>query len=112
MHSYKATVVRIVDADTIEFKIDLGFYMFSQQKIRVAEFDAPETYRPKSEEERDHGTLATEFAETLLPIGSEVTLHTIKKGKYRFVAIVILQDGSSFAELMIENGFAKQESYG
>ena len=41
---YRAVVVRVVDGDTIDVDIDLGFYVWiRKQRIRLIGIDAPET---------------------------------------------------------------------
>ena len=57
MYEYYADVIRIIDGDTIEVNIDLGFNIQITQKIRVMakstkNFDTPETWRPKDDKEK------------------------------------------------------------
>ena len=42
MYTYKATVVRWVDGDTVVLDLDLGFYITRQERIRLARINAPE----------------------------------------------------------------------
>jgi micrococcal nuclease len=41
MYQYKIKVLRVVDGDTIEASIDLGFNIFFKQFIRLTNIDAP-----------------------------------------------------------------------
>jgi endonuclease YncB( thermonuclease family) len=78
--------------------------------IRIAGFDAPETFRPKSEAERQHGLEATEFAKKLL-VG-ELKLISCGYGVYnRVEGYIILEDGRNFTQIMIDNGFQKHDNY-
>jgi endonuclease YncB( thermonuclease family) len=48
--TYKATVQRVVDADTLELMVDLGFEVFKQQRVRLAGIDAPDIETPAGDE--------------------------------------------------------------
>jgi micrococcal nuclease len=43
LYSYKATVIRVIDGDTIEVMIDLGFNTWSSKTIRLNGINAPES---------------------------------------------------------------------
>lgn len=45
---YKATLVRVIDGDTIDVDIDLGFSVWlNKQRVRLAGIDTPESRNPK-----------------------------------------------------------------
>jgi Kyanoviridae endonuclease len=44
MYEYKATLDRVVDGDTLDLIIDMGFKMTTNQRIRLANINTPETY--------------------------------------------------------------------
>jgi endonuclease YncB( thermonuclease family) len=48
--TYQATVHHVVDADTLELMIDLGFEVHKQQRVRLAAVDAPDIGTPEGEE--------------------------------------------------------------
>lgn len=108
MYEYSATVTNIVDGDTIDVAIDLGFYITISERVRFAGIDAYETKLIKgaSQEDKEKGLAAKEFLRELI-INKAVKLQTIKqKDKYgRFLAIVFLQD-VNVNDLLIEKGFA------
>jgi len=84
MHEYKSKVVKLVDGDTIDLDIDLGFdIILSKQRIRLFGIDTPES-RTKDDEEKFFGKLASSFIEEHCPLGSYITLrtHLDKKGKF------------------------------
>ena len=115
MYQYKAHVIRVIDGDTVEVRIDLGYDIQITKSIRViAEshpyFDTPETWRPKTESERAHGKLATERAIELLE-GKDIILDSVKEGKYRYVAKIKLENNVDYADTMIKEGFQKRDSY-
>lgn len=46
MYDYKAKVLRVIDGDTIEVEIDLGFNLYYNTKVRLAEVNTPERGQP------------------------------------------------------------------
>ena len=115
MYQYKAKVLRVLDGDTIEVEIDLGFDIKLNRKIRIiAEnhpyFDTPETWRPRNEAEKQHGLQATVRAEELM-LNKIVILDSLKDGKYNYVAKIKLDNNIDYGDLMINEGFLKRDSY-
>ena len=51
MYKYKATVGRVVDGDTVDVVIDLGFKITTNQRIRLEGINTPETYSVKKDSE-------------------------------------------------------------
>lgn len=95
MHEYEATLVRVIDGDTIVVDIDLGFRVTSRQPVRLYGINTPERGQPGYKD-------ATEALRSLLSAGTFV-VRTIKpEDKYgRFLAEI---DG--VAESMIASGHA------
>lgn len=114
IYRYRANVVRVVDGDTFDAEVDLGFSIKFKIRFRVDDFDAPETFRPKNEAEKAHGQQATTRAEQLM-LNKEVIIESTKTpGIYgRYGARVFLPEfnGEQFAKIMINEGYEKQESY-
>lgn len=82
MFTYKAKVLRIVDADTMDVLIDLGFNISYKARLRLSNIDAPELKTKEGKE-------AKAFVEQELADG-EVTVTTYKTEKYgRYLALVI-----------------------
>ena len=110
MYEYRATVDRIVDADTLDLNISLGFGVHKKERIRLARVDAWEVRG----DERIQGTKAKEFVEDILHAVNEVTITTMKdkKGKYgRYIAEVLIPyEGSNknLGDLLIEKGHATE----
>lgn len=52
---YKITIDRVLDGDTVEATFDLGFCVSLKVTVRMAGYDAPETFRPKTETEKQAG---------------------------------------------------------
>jgi endonuclease YncB( thermonuclease family) len=111
-YKYKGQVLNIVDADTVDAKLDLGFGITMTQRFRTDSFDAPETWRPRNDAEMEHGKEATERAYELL-MNKELLFVTSKTaGIYgRYGAQIFLENGSDYAKVMIMEGYAKKEEY-
>ena len=60
---YECVVVKIVDGDTMDVEINLGFGITTKQRVRLLGVDTPETYRPSCDAERIHGERAKKFVE-------------------------------------------------
>lgn len=112
LYQYKGRVIRVVDADTVDAEIDLGFGITMTQRFRIQEYDAPETWKPRNVAEKEHGISATNRAIELL-IDKDVLFKSTKvAGIYgRFGATIWLEDGRNFVEVMISEGFSKQKNY-
>jgi micrococcal nuclease len=62
MYEYRARIVRVIDGDTVEAEIDLGFHVRFTVTLRLAGINAPETKGT----ERPRGLAATRYLERLL----------------------------------------------
>ena len=108
MHEYKAKIKRIVDGDTVDVDIDLGFGMIlSKQRIRLYGIDTPES-RTRDKEEKFYGKLAAEFLKDQCKKSSSITLrtHMDKKGKFGRILGEIIVEGVNINKLMIEEHMA------
>jgi micrococcal nuclease len=78
MYEYKVKkVVKIIDGDTIDIDIDLGFYVTTTQRIRLAGIDTPET-RTKDLLEKRLGLEAKQWLTDKLATIPELTIVTVK----------------------------------
>jgi micrococcal nuclease len=106
VYEFEALVIRVVDADTLDLLIDLGFEILTKQRIRLARVDAWENRGA----EREKGLAATEFVKCLLAEGrTKVLVQTSKeRGKFgRYLAEVHLKDGPNLGDLLLEEGHAR-----
>ena len=85
MYEYRATIVKIVDGDTVDVDIDLGFgVVLKDERVRVMGIDTPES-RTRDLEEKKYGLAAKEFVKQLINGWEYVVLRTQKydaKGKF------------------------------
>lgn len=95
----------------MDVEVDLGFGIFTVQRIRLLGVDSPETFRPSCEAERTHGILAKEFVENQVR-GKTCTLTTDRdrKCKYgRYLGILRIDGCSdSINDLLKTNGLCKK----
>lgn len=104
MYEYKCKIIKVIDGDTTDVDIDLGFGVWlKKQRIRFFGIDTPES-RTRDLEEKKYGLAAKEYVKSHLPLGSIQTLVTVKdgKGKYgRILGQFRLEDGNILNEKMI-----------
>ena len=105
---------RVVDGDTIDVTIDLGFDLLKKERVRVAGVDTPEK-RTRDKEEKALGIDATNWLKTKLENAirgdDELTVRTELVGgvgKYgRLLGWLYIGDADvSLNEQMIEQGYA------
>ena len=88
MHEYNCKILRVVDGDTVDVDIDLGFdIILSRQRIRLYGIDTPES-RTRDLDEKKYGLLAKQMVKDYCPIGSAVTLRTRKDDRGKFGRIL------------------------
>jgi len=115
MYEYRARCVHVVDGDTYDFLVDLGFHITHKVRVRLKDVDTPEV-RASTLLERRHAFQATEFCRVKLGETGHipVTIKTEKDrlGKYgRYTASVTLADGSDLGQLLLEAGLEKKDNY-
>tara|TARA_R110000751_G_scaffold86780_1_gene172474 strand:+ start:217 stop:642 length:426 start_codon:yes stop_codon:yes gene_type:complete len=82
MFEYKCVITKIIDGDTVDVDIDLGFDCWlRKQRIRLYGIDTPES-RTRDKQEKRYGLAAKKFVENFIPVGSSAILITKEKGKY------------------------------
>ena len=111
MYEYKCKLVRVVDGDTIDVDIDLGFGVWMQnQRIRMYGIDTPES-RTSDDVEKIYGYAAKEFLIKCTDSG-DLTLKTFKDGKGNYGRILGEiwytgeQNTNNINQLLIDNHHA------
>ena len=102
---YNATLERIVDGDTIDVTLDLGFNVkLHNQRCRLAGIDTPES-RTKNLKEKALGLKAKERLKELC-IGS-FKIQSLGTGKYgRILAIPYTEDNQDVCQMLVSEGHA------
>ena len=76
MYQYKSKILRVIDGDTVDVDIDLGFGIWlRKERVRIMRIDTPES-RTRDKEEKRFGLAAKNRLKELLPVGSIATLMT------------------------------------
>ena len=113
-HGYSAKLVRVVDGDTADAMIDLGFNVWVKNRIRFMGVDAWES-RTRNLEEKKKGLAAKAYVKDLLENSDDGKFSIISHGvgKYGRVLGELFVKGhdTSVNELLKENGHA-YEYYG
>lgn len=82
MYTYTVQkLVKVVDGDTIDVIIDLGFSLFKQERIRLAGIDTPES-RTRNLAEKAMGLEAKAYLKMRLKACKKLVVRTEKEGKY------------------------------
>ena len=117
MYEYKCKIVKVIDGDTVDVDIDLGFGVWlHKERIRLYGIDTPES-RTRDLEEKKYGNIAKDLVLTLMPVGSMQTLITEKddKGKYGRILgkfkITVKEEETTLNEWLIVNHYGV-EYYG
>jgi micrococcal nuclease len=88
MYEYRCTVVKIIDGDTVDVDIDLGFGVWlKKERIRLYGIDTPES-RTRDLEEKKYGLAAKEFLTGMLDDEGGVVLKTHKDAEGKFGRIL------------------------
>ena len=105
MYEYRCKVVRVVDGDTVDVDIDLGFGVWlKKQRVRMMGIDTPES-RTRDLEEKFYGKQSKYYLEDLLD-GQNVSLISHDKGKFGRILGELFIDGdfnTSVNQIMINN---------
>lgn len=108
MYEYRCKILRIVDGDTVDVDVDLGWGVWMhRQRIRIMGIDTPES-RTRDLTEKAFGMAAKQFVKDLMPIGSTQVIKTFKDetGKFgRMLGDFVIED-KTLTQLMIENHHA------
>ena len=116
MYNYKISVLKVVDGDTIDAEIDLGFDIKGKKRVRFMGINAPES-RTKDLEEKARGLAAKDRVKQLLDGCENIQLKSHGVGKFgRCLGEIFLDiiDGQekitleSLNELLIKEGHAKE----
>ena len=108
MYEYRCKVTRVVDGDTVDVDIDLGFGVWlHKERVRIYGIDTPES-RTRDLEEKKYGLAAKEFVKQFVK-GSKIILRTEKydaKGKFGRILGDIIVDKVSMSDTMIKEHHA------
>ena len=112
MYEYKCKVKRVVDGDTMDVVLDLGFNILHACRVRLAGIDTPES-RTRDLDEKARGNLSKAYLKETIK-GKKIVLKTkIKDAKGKFGRVIAevwaeFEEGSlrNVNELMVKEAYA------
>jgi len=108
MYEYSCTVDRVVDGDTIDVVLDLGFDIMFKSRVRLYGIDTPES-RTRNKDEKVRGKMAGAFLKDAVDNGTQVVIQTKlkdSKGKFGRVLGNVVVDGININQSMINDYLA------
>ena len=109
MYEYRVKkVTKIVDGDTIDVEIDLGFDISFSSRVRLAGIDTPES-KTKDLEEKKLGLEVKEYIKHAIEEAKDIVIRTEKPDsseKYGRILGWLFLDGVSFNQHLIDAGYA------
>ena len=111
MYEYNCRVNKVLDGDTVDIDLDLGFnIILANQRVRLAGVDTPES-RTANKEEKPRGLLSKKKLSEKLPVGSWNKIRTMKSDNNddkfgRILGEILLSDGVNVNAWLIENNYA------
>jgi micrococcal nuclease len=111
MYQYKCKIIKVLDGDTVDIDLDLGFkIILANQRVRMAGVDTPES-RTAIAEEKVRGQLSKKKLAEKLPVGSWQIIETQKSDSNddkfgRILGVFILEDGTRVNDWLIQNNYA------
>lgn len=116
MYEYKAILKRVVDGDTIDLIIDLGFRMTTEQRIRLKGINTPEIWKQKkTTAEYKKGIEAKNYViNRFKENGDKCVINTdSKSGVYgRYIAVIFFKDSEvSLNDDLVNKKYAEQVEY-
>ena len=109
LYTYKVLDIRVIDGDTVDLVIDLGFYLYRKIRLRLVGFNAPEIRGKKKEE----GLIAKEKLKKILSQKSSWIVKTYKDtGIYgRYYGELISVDGKINANKEMERALEEMHAH-
>jgi micrococcal nuclease len=111
MYQYKCKINKVLDGDTVDIDLDLGFnIVLANQRVRMAGVDTPES-RTSNKEEKPRGLLSKKKLAEKLPVGSWQIIETQRSDNNddkfgRILGVFVLEDGTKVNDWLIKNNYA------
>ena len=113
MYEYRARIVRVIDGDTVEAEVDLGFHISSRMMLRLFGINTPEIKGPN----RPAGLSARDYLQHLIQTHtdstSQLTIRTQKDAteKYGRCLATLVAGDVNLNEALIAAGHAVVAMY-
>ena len=109
MYEYNVKILKVIDGDTVDVDIDLGFGVWlHKERVRMMGIDTPES-RTRDLEEKKFGLLSKEYVKNYLQVGSKSKM-VCKSYDGRILGDFAIYDTVTdserhLTEMMISNGY-------
>lgn len=105
MYEYTAKITKVVDGDTLDLEVDLGFHVWIKQRVRLLGIDTPETHTLNLKE-KELGLKAKSLVEAVAHAAKIIKINTTKSDKYGRMLVVLTIDGVNINQKLITEGLA------
>ena len=110
MYEYRCNLVKIIDGDTIDVDLDLGFaVVLKKQRIRLYGINTPES-RTRDLEEKKYGLAAKARLRELLEEADTISIKTEidkkARGKYGRILGTVMVGTTNINSLLVDEGHA------
>lgn len=99
MYVYKGVVTYVVDGDTIDVEIDLGFKISTKQRLRLARIDTPERGQEGYQEAKDFVTNCV--------LNKEVLINTEKVSKFGYYLAEVIVQAKNLSDMLLDGKLAR-----
>ena len=107
--SYRVNkVIKVVDGDTIDVMLDLGFDIMYKSRVRLFGIDTPES-RTRDVIEKEYGMMSKKYLTDKLKSAKKISIKTYKgeeTGKFGRILGDVFVDGKSVNLMMCNEGYA------
>ena len=108
MYIYNAKLVRVIDGDTIDAVIDLGFDVWVKKRVRLYGINTPET-RTRDLKEKQAGLAAKKRLQELIDdSGGKFRIQSLGIGKYGRCLGTLFIDDVNVNMLLLKEGLASE----
>ena len=101
-------VLKIIDGDTIDVILDLGFDILHKSRVRLFGIDTPES-RTRDKEEKQRGLISKKYLTEAIKKGNKLTIKTHKgseTGKFGRILGEVFVEGKNINLQMTKDGYA------
>ena len=108
MFEYSVKVLKVIDGDTLDVMIDLGFDIFTNQRVRLFGIDTPES-RTTDLREKKLGLESKEYLKNKIDRANIITIRTCKgdpNEKYGRILAHVYVDDECINDSLVEHGYA------
>lgn len=106
-YPYELRNIRIIDGDTVEADVYLGFSITIKEKFRLEGINAPEIHGP----EKPQGERSKNHLANIIGRRPTIELGDDEQDKYGRYLVIIKNEEINVNEQMVKDGYAKHQSY-